>query len=414
MHQRDHRIWLKPQFHFLFATAVFLHMAVPPGNSAPIARTPPPADNYIAAAPLTPVAVFGKDNRQFISQRNSALAKKIGHLYNPRSRTRCTAFCLDKSIIATAAHCLFTKAGRRRQRLRNFIFEIDYRKHRTSSHIEGARINAANQHVIAGSTKLHSTPPISSSSDWAIVRLEKPVCRDGGIEISPINVSELIEKAKSRKFYQIAFHRDLKKWQLAHSQSCVVDRQFEIFSWDMIKRDFSNSEHLILHKCDTGGGSSGGPLILNTKSGPKIVGISVGTYIQSNDYIENGEVTKHYQDLTVANTGVSAIVFRNLIDPLKQAKIITGHREMRQLQNELRNRMLYAGAIDGAYGFLTRIAIEEFERLKNWPVTGLPTNRLLRYLQEQPLPTASALTSRTRNGHIETGRHSNSGSGLSN
>ena len=331
---------------------------------------------------LTPIAVFGKDNRKFLKRKRSPITKKVGILYNQRSRTLCTAFCVDKSIIATAAHCLFGRAGRKRQKLRDFTFSLNHKRRGTTSRIEGARTNTANQHVITGATRLRVRPPIDATKDWALARLEKPVCRNGGIKLSTKKVEDIISVSKSNKFYQVAFHRDLKKWQLAHSQNCKVSRRFGKYRWKMIRRDFTGSKDLILHTCDTGGASSGSPLIVKTELGPEIVGINVGTYIQAKVLMRNGRVTKKYKPQTVANTGVSANAFMGLLDVLRSARIVTDKGIMKNLQTTLKARLLYAGPVDGTYGALTRIAIEKFEKDNDWPITGLPTRALLSHFQK--------------------------------
>ena len=331
---------------------------------------------------LTPIAVFGKDNRKFLKPKRSPITKKIGILYNQRSRTLCTAFCVDKSIIATAAHCLFGKAGTKRQKLRDFTFSLNHKKRGTTSRIEGARTNTANQHVITGATRLRVRPPIDATKDWALARLAKPVCRNGGIKLSTKKVEEVIKVSDAKKFYQVAFHRDLKKWQLAHSQTCKVNRRFGKYRWKMIRRDFTGPNKLILHNCDTGGASSGSPLIVKTQKGPEIVGINVGTYIQAKVLMRKGRITKKYKPQTVANTGVSTTVFVDLLDVLKNAKIVTDMSSMKNLQTTLKARLLYAGPVDGTYGALTRIAIEKFEKDNDWPITGLPTRALLAHFQK--------------------------------
>jgi len=346
-----------------------------------------------SAIELTPVAIFGKDTRKFIRRKKSPITKKIGILYNQRSRTLCTAFCLDKSVIATAAHCLFGRAGKSRQKLRDFTFSLDHKRRGTTSRIEGARRNAANQHVITGSTRLRVRPPIDATKDWALVRLAKPVCRAGGIKISDKKVPAVIKVSKAKKFYQVAFHRDLKKWQLAHSQTCKVNRRFGKYRWKVIRRDFSESNRLILHTCDTGGASSGSPLIIKTKEGPKIVGINVGTYIQAKVLMRNGKVTKRYKPQTVANTGVSATAFAGLLDVLKKAQILSDVETMKSLQNTLKARLLYAGPIDGTYGALTRIAISKYEKDNGWPVTGLPTRALMAHLVKDNSTVATPVMS---------------------
>ena len=331
---------------------------------------------------LVPVAVFGKDNRKFVSRKKTALTKKIGMLYNHRTRTLCTAFCIDKSVIGTAAHCLFGRAGRQRQKLRDFTFSLDHKSRRKTSRIEGARINAANQHVLTGSTHLRVRPPIDATRDWAIARLAKPVCKNGGFKISPLGVKEVIRESNKSNIFQVAFHRDLKKWRLAHSQSCKINRKFNKYRWPVISQDFIQSNKLILHRCDTGGASSGSPLLLKTKNGPTVVGINVGTYIQSKVLMRDGKITKRYKPQTVANTGVSATTFGALIEKFKAARILSTVPPLKLVQTALRTRLLYAGPIDGTYGPLTRVAIKQYEKRKGWPVTGLPTRTLLEHFQQ--------------------------------
>ena len=59
-------------------------------------------------APLVqPVAVFGRDDRVQLPGKLAALETKIGLLYDRRTRSVCTAFCVSERIIATAGHCMF-------------------------------------------------------------------------------------------------------------------------------------------------------------------------------------------------------------------------------------------------------------------------------------------------------------------
>ncbi len=50
---------------------------------------------------------------------------------------------------------------------------------------------------------------------------------------------------------------------------------------------------------------------------------------------------------------------------------------LRQVQTRLRDRDLYGGGIDGAYGPMTRGALEEFQRARGIPVTGVPDDATL-------------------------------------
>ena len=54
--------------------------------------------------------------------------------------------------------------------------------------------------------------------------------------------------------------------------------------------------------------------------------------------------------------------------------------QLRELQTLLRQRHLFAGAVDGTYGAALRAAIEAYEKTEGLPVTGLATHALLKRL----------------------------------
>jgi len=70
------------------------------------------------------------------------------------------------------------------------------------------------------------------------------------------------------------------------------------------------------------------------------------------------------------------------VTPPTQRTMPAYDREMvREIQEELRARGYYRGAIDGLYGRSTRAAIEQFQRDEGLSVTGLPSQDLLLYLR---------------------------------
>ena len=77
-----------------------------------------------AKALLQPIAVFGADDRTLLPARLTQLENKIGMLYEPRSRSVCTAFCIGEDTVATAAHCLFRTRGERPLPLANVPFRL--------------------------------------------------------------------------------------------------------------------------------------------------------------------------------------------------------------------------------------------------------------------------------------------------
>ena len=99
--------------------------------------------------------------------------------------------------------------------------------------------------------------------------------------------------------------------------------------------------------------------------------------------MRNGRITKRYKPKTVANTGVSVTAFGQLIEKLKTAQILTSTASLQCVQTVLKAHVLYAGPIDGTYGRLTRIAIKQFEKRRGWPITGLPTEKLMAHFQSE-------------------------------
>ena len=178
--------------------------------------------------------------------------------------------------------------------------------------------------------------------------------------------------------FQISYHRDFTPWRLAYSRPCGVAKSFDSADWNTIAQDFAEPTQLLLHTCDTGGASSGSPLLIETAHGPEVIGINVGTYVQSKVLMQDGKVTQRLKADTVANTGVSAPAFADKLELFKQASILTTVAQVRELQTALKQRSFYSGPIDGSYRAGLRQGIEAFEKAHGLPVTGLATHALLK------------------------------------
>jgi protease YdgD len=334
------------------------------------------------------VAVFGTDDRVPVPAKYQAVADRIGLLFNNRTRTVCTAFCLAPNVIGTAAHCLFKPQSETPSQLAHYWFARGYDRQRDFSRIAGYANGAAPQNILAGATHLSVRPPIDAASDWALVRLTHAICQKGVLAVRPMPSAAIIKAASERRIFQIAYHRDLAQWKPAYSQPCDVTRRFGPIDWTTIARDFTSPDQLILHTCDTGGASSGSPLLIDTAEGPAVVGVNIGTYEQSRVLVQAGQVTHRFKSETVANTGVNASVFASKVALLAQARIVASSLEIRAIQVRLQQRGYYQGPIDGAHGPQLRLAIQQFEEHERLPKTGLPTIELTRYLALSPEPIA--------------------------
>lgn len=373
--------------HRLCALIVFGGLAgAAPGKVAQAATLLTPSGVPAANDQLVPVAVFGEDDRRDLPEELSPLEGKIGMLYEQSTQTLCTAFCVGKDVIATAAHCLFQPKNGRLPDLGEVTFRLNYGKTYQQSGIFGRRTPFTKHYVAVGTTAFNNEPPLSAPRDWALVKLERPVCRFGALKVETLPVEELIQKSAEKKVFQVAYHWDYKHWQLAYSKPCAVKRDFEQIKWRFIRQHFIDYDQLLLHQCDTGGASSGSPILIetDTPSAPSVVAINVGTYTRTRILLRKGEVIKKLTPDIIANTGVVSAAFKQVIPELETGEVITSQDDMRRLQSELHTRGLYTGTIDGELGRGTRTAIINFETSLGQPSTGLPMLSLLRRFGEEP------------------------------
>ena|GEM_PF-2452699 len=372
----------------LLLLAVALSLMAGMAQAAPLAVDPAAVDPAAQLASRNPallhkIAVFGHDDRRPPPKKFRRLRDAIGLFFNNQTSTACSAFCVAGNVIATASHCLFKVNGKGSPRFSKFLFARRYGALQDYAQIEGGR-SAAAQHIMVGSMHLSVRPPIDATDDWAFVRLAKPICKRSVLPIRSLPSRALIKAARNRHIFQLAYHRDYANWQLAYSRPCQIKHDYKSAGWNTIRNDFSHAEQLILHDCDTGGASSGSPILLDGPAGASVVGINVGTYIQSNALIQNGKVTRRFKATTVANTAVSAMAFADKLAIFRSAKILNSAENMKRLQKELHRHSLYNDKIDGAYGRRTRNAIVAFERAEGLPVTGLASRKILQRVSNTP------------------------------
>lgn len=307
-----------------------------------------------------------------------SVASRIGVLHDDRSKSICTAFCVGADTVATAAHCLYRTGDQPPVRLTDVTVRLHGSKNK--SRVAGADRGAPEANVLAGSTSLNVHPPIDATRDWALVRLQKPLCKAGALRLSRRSVKDVMRLAKAGRVYNIAYHRDLPKWQPMLGRPCRVHRGFKDSPWSTIRRDFADPSQLLLHTCDTGGASSGSPLLVNGPDGPEVVGINVGTYVQSKVIMLNDQVVHRFKSDDVANTGVNSLAFAASLDTFRASSMLARREDVRRLQDALAAKALYTGPHDGRFGPALHKAIADYERAAHMPVTGLATHTLLRAL----------------------------------
>lgn len=368
-------------------------MALAMAVASPALALPPSGISSLAprveteASHVHRVAVFGEDNRTKLPKRLEALRGSIGLIYNERSRTVCTAFCVADDVIATASHCVFRTKGETPPPPERFYFARPGTPHRSDRFAGTASKTAAN-HILAGSAGISTKPPIEAARDWAMIRLQGPACRGRALTIKPLTPDEIETEAHAGRLYQAAFHRDYGRWTMAYSQPCFGGRRGEagLPPPPVTERDFTDHLNLVLHTCDTGGASSGSPLLIETPAGPHVVAINVGTFVQSRVMIEGGEVVQRAPAAPVANTAVSASAFAAKLEHLRKASVLTTAADLRALQQRLASAEAYDGPVNGRFDARLRLAIESYEARTGLPVLGLPTRSVLEALG-QPTPS---------------------------
>ena len=374
---------------FAFLVWILCASAVRPAFGLPLARpsSPPPL--------LHTISVFGSDGRVPLPQSMRPASRKLGVLSDTRSHSICTAFCLAPDVIGTASHCLYRTNGERPLRLTEFAFRL-HGEGSKPVRIAGATTGAPEANIISGSTRLNVRPPIDATRDWALVRLAEPACKAGSFKFSERSVEDVMALARKGRVFNIAYHRDLPNWEPMISTGCEVRRSFADAEWSTISPDFADPQNLLLHTCDTGAASSGSPLLVDGAYGPEVIGINVGTYVQSKVVMLNGEVLHRFKSDDVANTGVVSAAFASSVAAFIDADTLVSRADVRHLQSELIAHGYYQGPRDGRYGPQLRTAIERFEHAAALPVTGLATHTVLHALTSESTIVTGEISRRPR------------------
>lgn len=328
----------------------------------------------IAAAPApSAAAVFGRDDRTPLRGAHTTMAKKIGALTSSNTGALCTAFCLAPDIIATAAHCLFGAEPADRPALADLKFELSFPGAPATARIAGGAVGNQDQNIIAGSRRLRLSPPISAARDWAMARLETPVCQAGGLALASSQ-----RDAPAGDHFQIAGHRDRPESPLLLSRDCGLPAEFSqagAVARDL-QRDFSSWRNIALHRCDTGGGSSGSPLLVEHKGDAIVTGLNVGTYFAARGVISAADGAP-LPRAPIANTAISVAPLAAALKALAARDLLTTYDDVARVQFHLAKRGLFEGDINGRVDDELIAAVRRYERRSGAPVTGLVTHRLL-------------------------------------
>ena len=309
-------------------------------------------------------AIIGPDDRRSVPTRLQNLSRGVGSIITQGTRSGCSAFCVSDNLAATAAHCLI---GRDLNKTAFTFANGGNGNSGPSSLIAGSDRNLASSHVVFGIRKLRERAPINVGSDWALFRLAKPVCR--GREFPGIDYSTLGARPggwTSRSFL-LAKHAKFRKGLVSYSGNCKIGEPDT-----KLEGEFENPSLVLLHTCDTGGGTSGAPILIDGPRGLTVVGINNGVFKQEGP-------DKKVQ--TLLNTGSWAKAFRKLIYPVSSARIEVEQDGIDAIRIYLIEKGAEGLADAGPFDDALRAAIESFQRESGLLVTGLPEQRLLNRLE---------------------------------
>ncbi|MFN0218085.1 MAG: trypsin-like peptidase domain-containing protein [Hyphomicrobium sp.] len=315
-------------------------------------------------------AVFGEDGRTLLPPEYQDLTEKIGALTSTGTGASCTAFCLAPDVIATTSHCVYGTTAKNRPALSTLRFSMPNRRADPAG-VAGRSIGNEAQNVVAGAERLKFTPPISAAHDWAVLKLESPVCRSGGLKFAPQPQAVIDDPIERAGIYQVALHQDLRWPTLLLDQSCDLQA-----ADSELTGEFEDLPAILLHVCDTGGGSSGSPMLIDRAGKPEVVGLNVGTYVISGAVPLAANAQKP-PPAPIANTAIRIEPLAQALRMLQTRHMLETPDEIKRVQQRLKGLALYGGAESGAVDKALISAVIAYERATLRPETGLLTRELL-------------------------------------
>ena len=360
-----------------------------------------PAEHITLPAPLIKkVAVLGKDDRIKLPEKYIDIASGIGILGQPGKRGwSCTAFCVAPKIIATNAHCIVKNptAGRHLD-LSKTIFVLPSFKNTPNGHKYRERVTypefvtPKNPSLAIYSGNFKNIRSVKSQSqDWAFAKLNHSVCKNRVLSFTERPLNALTKAAQQKRIFMIGFHGDKKMKERLYSTKCRVrsptNRKYFLKSQ---RRHMARQAILLPHTCDAFKGSSGSPILLSTKEGPKVVGINLGSLRYERYQIKKNRYTgkiisrkKLRRSGRETNMAVRPRAFLDGLARFEKETLLSQIRELKEIQSHLKTLNLYKGPIDGIFGPQTRNAIARYEQKNNLAPLKLPTQELLALLQKQ-------------------------------
>lgn len=332
--------------------------------------------------------VFGKDDRIALPKKYEELKYKIGLIYSANTRHGCTASCVAKDVILTAAHCVLSPSARKRKVETSGVKFVLPSKHLKDQFIVADVLHEEDftpRNIISGFPVIRAQAGGGKREDWALVKLSENACRYGSLPIKAVQSRKLLAASKKGELLEIAFHgdRDYGK-SLLYTNKCRLLRQKSL-------QRKGTGPALIHHRCDLTSGASGSPLLIDGSDGPIIVAVNVAEFATQR-YLRRGrKIIRYYEKEPSHNLAINAHVFQNRLAAIADARVVSTKSALREIQSGLKRLQLYNGKLDGVFGPATWRALRTFERRQAREPLGLPTARVLKELRNSE--SRSGLTS---------------------
>ncbi len=278
------------------------------------------------AEPIAPLPAKGSFTPQLTNSPDTNkltmhLAGKIGFLRTKNGAPRCTAFCLSTTLIATAGHCLRGGADKTHRHQSDLIFErvLD---HQSAAQISHTTQSSALAGLVSGGIAVSFSKPIEADRDWALLRLQKPVCPKGGLKMA----SDAATPPRASNSPDLMTPRIIfTKHDIATlgTQPCQRTNIRSSSAAEKVNVDFSAPNLLIFHDCDAGPISSGSPLLRKTEAGFEVVAMHVGSYVRSRVLEYDRAIIQRVASKPVANIAVRVEEFTRPVKDLLRPVLLT-------------------------------------------------------------------------------------------
>lgn len=336
--------------------------------------------------------LWSEDNLRPLPLTLKFIKRSVGRIaLDDDPRVSCTAFCVADDTVATASHCLFSdNATGPRLELPKVSIEFETNEGVVHTRIAGEDEQAMQWNIIAGTTRFPARAPLRNAHDWALVRLASKECTSRVVNFAPRLSDENVQQAIiERRIFSVGYMKTERGRELLMSDNCEAPQTLELLrkSRAVLGSQFEQSGDIVAHRCSMTRGASGSPLYVDLGEGPVVMALNNGT-IPVPYYILTGKSHQRRHEIIRAmieatNISVKLSAFIGRLTELGDANRRLSSREMRRLQQHLREQGHFAGPANGIYDSRLRQAILDYERQHKLPPTGRPAIKLF----ENPVPS---------------------------